>query len=99
MKEGIIKAEDLPEKEKVYLKRSFDGWRVVHPWRNDDGSMNWFNFFTGGSWWNIVFVVGIVAILVSIFFEYSSNIQFFMECFKTPEQLEVCKGLFGYGNI
>lgn len=31
----IFKAKDLPDGEEVYLKKSFDGWRVVHPWKKD----------------------------------------------------------------
>lgn len=46
---SIIKAEDLPEKDKVYLKRDIIGWRVVEPWKDPDtNKINWFNLLTGG---------------------------------------------------
>ena len=38
-----IEATQLPADEKVYLKKDFLGWRVVHPIKNEDGSYNWFN--------------------------------------------------------
>jgi len=62
----IIKAEDLPEGEEVFLRKSFDGWRVIYPmakditqpanflepstWKN----INWFNVCTGGNYWNMI---------------------------------------------
>ena len=44
----IIEASELPENEKVYLKKDFMGWRVVEPYKNPDGSYNWFNLLLGG---------------------------------------------------
>ena len=46
---NIIEAGDLPDGEKVYLKKDFLGWRVVEPWKNPEtGKVNWFNLITGG---------------------------------------------------
>jgi len=45
---NIIKAKDLPEEENVYVKKGFAGeWRVVYPWRKEDGKLNWFAVFFG----------------------------------------------------
>lgn len=43
-----IEASELPESEKVYLKKDIFGWRVIQPWKNEDGTINWFNLLTGG---------------------------------------------------
>ena len=97
--EGIIKAEDLPEKENVYLRKGqMFGWRVVHPIKNEDGSINWFNLFTGGSWWNWIIISIVVLMMLGIFYEYNLNIQYFMDCFKSPQQLENCMNVYGYGS-
>ena len=45
---NIIEASQLPAEEKVYLKKDWLGWRVVEPWKNEDGKINWFNFLLGG---------------------------------------------------
>jgi hypothetical protein len=43
-----VEASELPESEKVYLKKDIFGWRVIQPWKNEDGTINWFNLLTGG---------------------------------------------------
>ncbi len=75
MKTNIIKAEDLPEAAQVYLKKSGENYRVVHPIKNQDGSWNWFNLFTGGSWFNVVVVSVVVLIILGVLLEYSVNIK------------------------
>ena len=75
----IIKAEDIPLGEKVYLKKDGKNYRVVHPIKNDDGSINWFNLFTGGSLKNLIVVGVIVLILIGLLFEYSSNVKLLQE--------------------
>jgi len=32
----MISVDDLPEKEKVFLRKSFGEWRVVHPIKRED---------------------------------------------------------------
>ena len=45
----MIEAEDLPENERVYLKKDFLGWRVVEPIRDPETKkINWFNLLVGG---------------------------------------------------
>lgn len=64
------------ENEKVFLKKSFDGWRVVHPYKNEDGSFNWFNFFTGGSYLKLIIIIVIVIIIVGVCYEYQTNLKY-----------------------
>lgn len=84
------------EGEGIYLKNSpLMGWGVVYPWKNEDGSINWFNFLTGGRWSNLVMTIIIVALLVLVTMEYSNNINMFLNCFSDSAQLEICKQAFG----
>ena len=50
-------------REGLYVKKSFDGYRVVYPYRNEDGSLNLFNILTGGNYWKLV-KVGIILLLI-----------------------------------
>ena len=74
MNKGIIKAEDLPEGDKVYLKKDIFGWRVVSPIRNEDGKLNLYNLITGGSR-NLVFLIIILIIILSFIWTYSHDIN------------------------
>lgn len=44
----IIEAAQLPESEKIYLKKDWLGYRIVYPRRNPDGTLNWSNILFGG---------------------------------------------------
>lgn len=55
----------------IYLKKGFDGYKVVYPYKNENGAINWFNLFTSGSYWNILKVVlFVMAILLPVIFYY-----------------------------
>lgn len=43
----IIEASELPENEKVYLKKDWFGWRVVEPYKDENGKTNWKRFLFG----------------------------------------------------
>lgn len=60
----------------VNLRKSFDGWRVVHPIKNEDGTWNWFNIITGGSWWKLAVIIFIVLIVIGLAQEYIANLKF-----------------------
>jgi len=70
---GVKKVE--VDNEEVYLKKSFDGWRVIHPFKNDDGSINWFNISTGGSYWNLIKVLIIVLFIMVLSWSYFRDIK------------------------
>jgi len=60
-----IEASELPQGEKVYLKKDWFGWRVVEPWKNEDGSINYFNLLLGGKRnLFILFVILIIALSI-----------------------------------
>ena len=62
----IIRAEDLPEGENVYLRKDFLGWRVVEPLKNENGKINWFNTLVGGKK-GIAFLI-VILILSGAFY-------------------------------
>jgi len=77
-------------KERIYLKKSAIGWGIVYPIKNEDGSINWFNLLTGGSWWNLGIVLFIVIIILGCVYEYSNTVRIANKCL---EQLNVIGGL------
>ena len=69
------------EGEKIYLNKSkWFGWKVVKPIRNEDGSINWKNLLIGGSWFNLIFVILIIAIVLGCVYEYSIALKTANEC-------------------
>lgn len=53
--------------EKVYLKKDALGWRVVHPIKNSDGSINWMNLLFGGKS-NLLTIIFIIIIFAGLYF-------------------------------
>ncbi len=95
----IIESKDISHDEEVYLKKSNAfGWGVVHPIKNEDGSINWCNLIAGGSWWKLLVVGIIIAIIIGCVYFYSRDMNMMLDCFKSYEQLEICKQSFGYIN-
>lgn len=79
----------------VFLRKSGNNYRVVHPVRNEDGTFNWFNFITGGSWTNLIIIAVIVFLILGLLYEYSKNIETLLNCFNNIQSLEICKASFG----
>lgn len=62
--------------ETIYLNKSkYFNWGVVHPLKNEDGSWNWFNLITGGSWWRLIFILVFMAIMFGAVMEYRANME------------------------
>jgi len=57
----------------VFISQREDTFKVIKPWRNEDGSINWFNLLTGGSWFNLVMVGLVVLIILGLLQEQVSN--------------------------
>lgn len=83
----------------LFLKRDGESYRVVHPIKNEDGSINWFNLLVGGSWKNLIITLIVMIIVIGFLYEYSLNIQTLLNCFKDMSSLEVCKQSFGGENL
>lgn len=81
---NIIEAADLPEGEKIYLKKSkiFNEWAVVHPIKNKDGSVNWFNLLIG-SWGNLEGVLLIILMTAIFYFAYQEVSAQTVSCLET----------------
>lgn len=72
------------EADKLYsklLKEEVDGKikyfrkREVFPILDEEGSIKWFNFITGGSILKLIITLVIIGILVGFIFEYHNNLQ------------------------
>ena len=57
-------------REGLYIKKDRLGYRIVYPYKNDDGTINWFNVLTGGSWGNLIKVVLIVSLILFVTWGY-----------------------------
>lgn len=87
------------DNKKVFVSQRGDNFRVVKPWRNENGSINWFNFLTGGSWLNLILTIGVVLIILGLMWEYNNNIQTLLDCFEVPGRLQSCIEQFGTERI
>jgi len=72
-------------REGLYIKKGFDGYRVVYPMKNEDGSMNWKNIISGGSYWNFVKIAIILGIIVFLTWSYMHDTR---ECREFTKQLQ-----------
>ena len=68
------------EGERLNLKKGIFGYRIVHPIKNEDGSTNWFNLITGGSWGNVFKIMAIIFLLLFICWAYKNDVQSLVEC-------------------
>lgn len=50
------------------------GWRVVHPIKNEDGSINWPNLLFGG-WSNFWFIVFATLIISAMMYAYKHDVK------------------------
>ena len=68
-----------PKIEKIrdglYVKKSFDGYRVVYPYKNDDGTINWKNLLLGGNWWNLLKTIFILLFIFGFTWSYLHDIR------------------------
>jgi hypothetical protein len=72
--------------EKVYLKKgAYFGWRVIRQIKNEDGSWNWKNLISGGSWLRLILIIGFVAICLGAIFEVAHFIELANECVEKKE--------------
>lgn len=74
IKNNIIKAEDLPEKENIYLKKDMFGYRIVHPVKNEDGTINYLNLLFGGKR-NLINLIIILLVMGLLIYSYQHDIK------------------------
>ena len=62
------------------VKDSIFKYRIVHRIKNKDGTTNWFNMLTGGSWGNLFFVLGLVLFAFVLVYSYKHDMAALVEC-------------------
>lgn len=93
----IFEASELPENEKVYLRKDFLGWRVVHPKLNEDGTINKAKTLLsfGGLrslLFTIVFIIIVLAIFVLVKSQYAEIEESYTAIIKNP--LSYCEAVY-----
>jgi hypothetical protein len=79
----IIEAADLPESEKVYLKKGMLGYRIVHPIKNEDGRINYVNLLVGG-WQNLFKLIFIIAAILFFVYIYNHDLSEMRKVYNDP---------------
>lgn len=62
----IVRADELPLEDEVFLKKDVFGWRIVQPLKNPEGKIVWVNVLFGG-WRNLVMLVCVVSMILLFF--------------------------------
>ena len=62
------------------VRKGILGYSVVYPYKNIDGSWNWFNVFTGGSYRKLALSIFLVIIILLFLFNYSEALRIANEC-------------------
>jgi formylmethanofuran dehydrogenase subunit D len=75
-----IKELELDNGDKIEVRKSGGSYKVVKPIVNKDGSWNWFNLLTGGSWANIIILAIIIGVIILCFTHYAEAIRVANEC-------------------
>lgn len=65
--------------ETIYLRESYLGWEVIHPYKID-GKINWKNIIAGGSWLRLLIMIIIVSIIIGCISEYSTVLKVANDC-------------------
>lgn len=88
------------DSDSFYVRKSILGYRVVYPIKREDGSMNWFNLFTGG-WANLIFVIICVSMLLWITVDTNNQIEEYKEkCTLAMEKpVEFCRSIGFYDQL
>ena len=83
------------DNKEVFISQRGESFKVIKPFKNSDGTINWFNVLTGGSWGNLIMVGIVILILIGLLNEYSSNLNLLLDCFRVPGRLQICMEVFG----
>lgn len=95
---NIFEAGELPQEEKVYLKKDFLGWRVVHPSKNIDGSTNWFNMLVGGKRNLVILIIALLFLFGNIWYTNNHIAEYKAYCEPiSKDPVKFCENI-GYYN-
>jgi len=70
---------DMKVDDGVYIRKGKWGYRLIYPYKNEDGSINWFNTLTGGSWGNLIKVGVVVALILASVWAYKHDMNTLIE--------------------
>jgi len=92
----ITEASNLPQDDKVYLKKDLFGWRVVQPIRNENGSINWINLLIGG-YRNFFILIILLIIMSFIMFAYNHDITTLQNHYSniSKDPWAFCRNMYG----
>lgn len=92
---NIIEAGNVPENERVYLKKDFLGWRVVEPIKDPETKeILWKNVFSKKGFFNLVILL---LILGMVYLGYNESITNYKEVMTNP--CSYCKDCQEYVTI
>lgn len=92
----IIEASELPNGEKVYLKKSWLGWRVVEPWKDmETEKINWINFL-GLNKSNLIFLAFITILAIGFYLGVNELINSYK--FIADNPCKFCEDCFAARN-
>ena len=74
----FIEAANLPESEKVYLKKDFMGWHVVEPIKLD-GKIVWKNVFNKKGFVSLIFILAVLGLVYLAYHEQIVNYKTIMD--------------------
>ena len=76
--------KDYNDDGSYVVKDSKFGYRVIYPYKHSDGSINWFNLFTGGSWYKLFVTILIVSLIISSVYAYKTDVKTCYEVIENP---------------
>lgn len=77
-------------REGLYVKKGFDGYRIIHPWKNEDGTINYKNLLCHGSYWNLLKLGFILFILLGLSYGYYHDVKVYKEAYEEMIQNPDC---------
>jgi hypothetical protein len=77
------------EGKRVFLKKSGDSYRVIHPIKVD-GKIVWKNLISGGNWWNLLIVGFVVIVILGAMNEYANTLKIASTCLRAlPDHINL----------
>ena len=76
--------KDYNDDGSYVVKDSKFGYRVIYPYKHADGSINWFNLLTGGSWYKLLVTIIVVVLILCSVYAYKHDVGACYEVIKNP---------------
>jgi len=69
----------------VKLRKGKLGYRLIFPIKNFDGSINWFNLLTGGSWGSLIKTLALLILILGSCWAYYHDVI---------QAMEICNNIY-----